>query len=191
MSHPTEPENPGNGANEAAHAHDDGPLYAQPWVRFAVAFALLISIFEVIYHAVALESAAFYKLTHTLAQAAGVVLEPFYDRVTVSSARVSTNKFVVTVDYGCDGIQVCTLLMAAVLAFPSTVMQKVVGVVGGVLWLQAWNVMRVATLVAVGGFDRKLFEPTHIYIWPTLLVVICLATLMAWARWTLSDDELA
>jgi exosortase H (IPTLxxWG-CTERM-specific) len=193
---PAEPTAATEGPETSAPAADavpegDGPLYTQPWVRFAVGFALLITLFEVIYQTVALESSAFYKFTHGLAAGAGMILEPFYDRVTVASARVSTNKFVVTVDYGCDGIQVCTLLMSAVLAFPSTYFQKFVGVIGGVVWMQSWNMLRVATLVMVGGFDRKLFEPVHVYVWPTALVVICLATWMAWARWTMSDDELA
>jgi exosortase H (IPTLxxWG-CTERM-specific) len=190
MSDPTRPED-----QEAPSATDeetpssDGPLYKQPWVRFAVGFAVLISLFEVLYQAAALGSPAFYTFTRGLAQSGGFLLEPFYERVTVTNSRVATNQFVVTVNYGCDGIQLCTLLMSAVLAFPATLKQKLVGVIGGVVWIQIWNVLRIASLVIVGGFDRKLFEPVHVYVWPTLLVIICLGTWMAWARWTVWDDE--
>jgi exosortase H (IPTLxxWG-CTERM-specific) len=165
------------------------PWYREPWARFAIGFGLLVSILEVVYHGVVLDSDAFNLFVKGLARATATVLDPFYERVSVLHARVATNKFVVTVDDGCDGLQVCTLLTSAVLAFPATWRQKVVGVVIGNLWLQTWNVVRIATLVVIGGIERSWFHPTHVYIWPTLLIALCLATWMAWARWTMSDDE--
>jgi exosortase H (IPTLxxWG-CTERM-specific) len=165
------------------------PWHREPWARFALAFGILVSLFEVLYHGVVLDSDAFGLFVRGLAHATAAVLDPFYERVSVLHARVATNKFVVTVDDGCDGLQVCTLLSAAVLAFPSTWSQKLVGIVAGNIWLQGWNVVRIATLVVVGGIEREWFHPTHVYIWPTLLIALCLATWMAWARWTMRDDE--
>jgi len=165
------------------------PWYREPWAQFAIGFGLLISLFEFLYHGVVLDTDLFAQFVRGLAQATGAVLEPFYERVSVTHARVATNKFVVTVDDGCDGLQVGTLLTAAVLSFPATWRQKLVGVVIGNIWLQVWNVTRIATLVVVGGIERSWFHPTHVYIWPTLLIAICLGTWMAWARWTMHDDE--
>ena len=45
-----------------------------------------------------------------------------------------------------------TLLTAAVLAFPATIREKLTGLVLGVLWLQAWNVVRIGTLVIADNF---------------------------------------
>lgn len=190
MSETTPPKPPDHsGIEEASPEYEEIPWYRQPWIRFAVSFGVLVSGLEVLYHGVALESDAFNAFVKALARATGSVLEPFYERVNVLHARVATNKFVVTVDDGCDGLQVCTLLTAAIVAFPSTWKQKLVGVIAGNLWLQLWNVVRIATLVVVGGFDRDWFHPTHVYIWPTLLIAICLGTWLAWANWTLRDDE--
>ena len=166
------------------------PWYRQPWLHFSVGFGVLVTALEVVYHGFILESDAFLHLTRGLAQATGALLEPFYEHVNVLHARVATNKFVVTVDDGCDGLQVCTLLTAAVIAFPSTWRQKLVGVILGNLWLQFWNVLRITTLVVIGGIDRDWFHPTHVYIWPTLLIAICLSTWLAWANWTMRDDDL-
>ena len=184
MSEPTPPGAPGPGPADA-------PLYKQPWVRFAVGFAVLVSIFEVVYHAVALESMAFFYFTSALAHIAGTLLIPFYDRVTLTGSRLATHEFLVTVNSGCEGLQVCTLLTAAILAFPAPWKKKLVGIVAGNLWLQGWNIMRIATLVVVGGLYEPAFEPTHVYVWPTILVAVCLATWMAWARWTMRDDDAA
>ena len=175
-------------ADDAA-ARDEEPLYRQPWLRFAVSFAVLVSLFELAYHTLALESALFYDFTSALAHIAGTLLVPFYERVTLTGSRVATNEFVVTVNYGCDGLQVCTLLTAAILAFPAPFGRKLVGIVAGNLWLQTWNVARIASLVVVGGIDDDWFEPVHVYVWPTILVAVCLATWMAWARWILRDDD--
>ena len=185
---PTAPPSPPDPA-ENPLAEAEPPLHRQPWIRFAVAFSVIVTTLELLYHGIALESMAFYTFLSGLAQATGFVLEPFYERVSVTGARVSTNQFVVTVDYGCDGLQVCTLLTSAVLAFPSTWKQKFIGIVAGNLWLQCWNVLRIVTLVVIGGIERSWFHPTHVYIWPTILIALCLATWMTWARWTMPDDD--
>jgi exosortase H (IPTLxxWG-CTERM-specific) len=190
MSEPTPPDESTGGEPGGPGSNGEAlPWYREPWARFAVGFSVAVSLFEVAYYGLVLESEAFELFMRALAQATGAVLEPFYDRVSVVHARVSTNRFVVNVDDGCDGLQVGTLLTSAVLAFPSTWRQKLIGVVAGNLWLQAWNVVRIATLVAVGGIQRTWFHPTHVYIWPTLLIALCLATWLAWARWTIRNDE--
>jgi len=170
-------------------APQDAPLHQQPWLRFAVSFALLVSLFEVLYHTVALESSAFYGFTSGLATIAGSLLTPFYERVTITGSRIATSAFVVTVNYGCDGLQVCTLLTSAILAFPATLRQKLVGIAAGNVWLQSWNVARIASLVVIGGIEDDWFEPVHVYVWPTILVAVCLGTWMAWAQWILRDDD--
>jgi len=164
--------------------------YRQPWIRFSLGFAVLVSALEVLYHGYALESDTFNAFLKVLARATGALLEPFYERVNVLHARVATNQFVVTVDDGCDGLQVCTLLTAAIVAFPSSWKQKLIGVVLGNLWLQGWNVIRIATLVVIGGMNRDWFHPAHVYVWPTLLIAICLGTWLAWANWILRDEGL-
>lgn len=190
MSDATPPEANDEAESLVPDSTDDvPPWYRESWARFAVGFSLSVTIFEVAYYGVVLESDAFGSFMRVLAEATGALLEPFYERVSVVNSRVATNKFVVNVDQGCDGLQVGTLLTAAVLAFPSTWRQKLVGVIAGNLWLQSWNVVRIATLVAVGGIERSWFYPTHEYIWPTLLIALCLATWMWWARWTLSNHE--
>ena len=174
--------------NAAAEPSDDEPFYRQPWARFAIGFSVIVMLSEVLYQGVILESDLFQSFVRGLAEASAAILTPFYEKVSVLSARVATNKFVVTVDKGCDGLQVCTLLTSAILAVPSTWKQKWVGIIVGNLWLQTWNVIRIASLVVVGGIDRDWFHPTHVYIWPTLLIALCLATWVAWARWTMPDD---
>ena len=171
-------------AGGAAAAPGAGAL----WVRFAVGFAVLEIVFEILYHAVALESPFFDGLLELLASASGAVLTPFYDSVKVTGTRLSIPGFTVDVDYGCDGIQVCSLLMAAVLAFPAPWRSKAVAIAIGLPWLQAWNVARISSLVAIGKhLGYPIFETSHVYVWPTVLVVVSLASWMAWARWATPD----
>ena len=75
------------------------------------------------------------------------------------------------------------------LAFPAPWKFKLAGIVLGNLWMQAWNVARISTLVVIGGIHRPAFEPTHVYIWPTILIAICLGSWMLWARWVMSHDD--
>lgn len=79
--------------------------------------------------------------------------------------------------------------MAAVLAFPAPLKSKLIGIAIGLPWMQAWNVARISTLVAVGkhlGFPT--FETIHVYVWPTVLVIVSLLSWVGWARWAVPDE---
>ena len=183
----------GEATAEAAGAVDGGDGDgdggdSNAWIRFAVTFGVLALGFEIVYSAWALDSHAFHVFLTYLADATGLALEPFYEPVRVSDTRVSIPGFVVDVDYGCDAVQVCTLLMSAVLAFPARWNRKLLGILIGVPWMQAWNVTRIATLVVIGRiWGHNVFETTHVYIWPSVLIVISLASWMFWVRWATAE----
>jgi exosortase/archaeosortase family protein len=181
------PGDPPDAARMHAKAQDDATLRRE-WLRFAGIFAAVGLSLEVFYQGFALESAFFQVFLEGLAQATGFALDLVYDGVRVDGARVSIPRFIVEVDYGCDGIQVCTLLASAVIAFPAPWKSKLIGITVGLVWLQVWNVMRIATLVSIGrhlGYVK--FETAHIYVWPTILVILSLLSWIFWVRWATRD----
>ena len=80
----------------------------------------------------------------------------------------------------CSGLTATLLLVCAVMAFPSPWMHKVLGCVCGTLILFAANILRIATLVHLGGIRPALVEDLHKNVWPAILIAIAVLCLISW-----------
>lgn len=83
---------------------------------------------------------------------------------------------------GCDGAGALFLVMAAILAFPTTIKRKLVGLVLGVALMYSLNLIRISGLYFVVAYHRDWFQVIHTYLAPTLLIIMaCL--FFAWWAW--------
>jgi exosortase H (IPTLxxWG-CTERM-specific) len=155
----------------------------EPWLRFALIFGVLAVASEVVYYVVALESDGFRAYLGALAEISGSFLSLFNTKVAVQGTRISDPSFAVEVAEGCDAIQVCSLLAAAVIAFPVGFRCKLRGLVVGILWLQFLNFLRIVTLFWVGKYFGSVFKTAHEVVWPAILIVLTIATWILWVRW--------
>jgi exosortase H (IPTLxxWG-CTERM-specific) len=159
------------------------PQGREPWLRFALIFGVLAVASEVFYYAVALDSEGFQAYLGVLAEISGAFLSVFNSDIAVRGTQISDPSFAVEVAQGCDAIQVCSLLAAAVLAFPVESRRRLRGLVLGILWLQLLNLLRIVTLFWVGSYFPRVFHTAHEVVWPGILITITIATWMLWVRW--------
>ncbi len=83
---------------------------------------------------------------------------------------------------GCDGAGALFLVMAAILAFPTTIKRKLTGLVLGVLLIYSLNLIRISGLYFIVAYYKDWFQVIHTYLAPTLLVIVaCL--FFAWWAW--------
>ena len=162
---------------------DDEPNGREPWLRFALIFGVLAVASEAFYYALALGSGGFQVYLSLLAQISGAFLSLFEGDVTVNGARISNLLFSVEVAQGCDAIQVCSLLAAAMIAFPVGLRRKLRGLVLGILWLQILNLLRIITLFWIGAHFSHAFQTAHEDVWPGILITVTIATWILWVRW--------
>jgi exosortase H (IPTLxxWG-CTERM-specific) len=155
----------------------------EPWLRFALIFGVLAVASEVLYYAVALDSEGFHAYLGVLAEISGAFLSVFNSDITVQGTRISDHSFAIEVAQGCDAIQVCSLLAAAVIAFPVGFRCKLRGLVLGILWLQLLNFLRIVTLFWIGAYFSRVFQTAHEVVWPGILIVLTIATWILWVRW--------
>lgn len=165
----------GSGGGEA----DDGAGRA-PWLRFALVFGALAIGSELAYYGIVLDSEPFEAYLRLLARISGSALNLVGQDVTVHGAQIAGGGFAVQVAHGCDAIQVCALLTAAVIAFPARLGSKLWGVVAGIALLQVLNFARIITLFLIGARFAQVFQTVHEVVWPTALIV---ATIAAWVLW--------
>jgi exosortase/archaeosortase family protein len=154
-----------------------------PWRRFALVFAALAVVSELVYYGVALESELFAAYLALLARISGFLLGFLADDVSVDGTLISSSLFSVEIARGCDAYRICSLLTAAIIAFPSSLRLKLWGLALGLLWLNILNFVRILGLFFIGGFLPEHFQASHQTYFPIFLICMTMAAWILWLRW--------
>lgn len=93
-----------------------------------------------------------------------------------------TNGFGVAIEAGCNAVEACIVLAAAILAFPSPWRHKMLGLVIGIVIVQAFNIMRIISLFYLGQWRMDVFEFAHLYLWQGLIMLDVLVVWLIWIR---------
>ncbi len=168
-------------SDSAAEAPSPVPAAGQdPWLRFALLFAALAILSEVVYYGFALDSQLFQSYLSQLARINGLILAQLTDGITVRGTIISGEIFSVQIAQGCDAYRICALLCSAMIAFPAPTSTKAWGLALGLLWLNLLNFVRICGLYFIGGYYHQQFQQSHEIYFPIFL--ICM-TVLAWVRW--------
>ena len=85
---------------------------------------------------------------------------------------------------GCEGSESLFLLLAAILPFARPWRAKASGVVLGALLIFVLNQLRLTTLFMVAGSRSAWFEFIHIYLAPTLIILLAGMFFVTWIEWS-------
>ncbi len=123
--------------------------------------------------------------TEAVARASALLVTLFdahvqsYGRLLVSTA----NGFAVSIESGCNGVEAAIILAAGMIAVPAPARLKLAGIVGGIVAVQALNVVRVVSLFYLGQWSRDAFEWAHLYAWQALIMLDVLVVWLLWLQW--------
>lgn len=78
------------------------------------------------------------------------------------------------VEFGCNGLEAVMIYTVAVLTFPATWKNKLIGFLGGFLVIQILNLIRIVGLAYAGVYHRDLFELIHIYVAQGVMIAVAL-----------------
>lgn len=122
--------------------------------------------------------------TAVLARISALILELF-DPNVISYGKVLQHRLSgigVSIEAGCNGIEACLLLTAAILAYTASWRLKIAGILLGFVAIQSINVLRVITLFYLAGWNDKAFEFAHLYLWQALIMLDVLVVWLIWIR---------
>jgi len=80
------------------------------------------------------------------------------------------------VEFGCNGLEAVMIYPVAVLTFPATWKNKLIGFLAGFLVIQVLNLIRIVALAYAGVYHRDLFELIHIYVAQGVMIAVALGT---------------
>lgn len=81
---------------------------------------------------------------------------------------------------GCEGVEVMLLLVAAIATFPVSLRSRLAGIVFGILFVFALNLIRILALFYAYRADKELFSLLHGTVAPVLLIALSVFFLAAW-----------
>lgn len=157
-------------------------LWQRPDIRFLVLFLgiLLVAFTTIAFQTV--NDAVVIPYTAFVARMSGVVLGLFGEDITVAGCELRSPRFAVTIYNGCNGLITSLIFISGVLAFPASWRAKGIGIVFGLLAIQAVNLVRIVSLFYIGVFLPDYFDESHILIWQSLVILAGVGLWIVWAR---------
>jgi len=156
---------------------------SRPAWRFIVFFILYLIVFSLILQMEAVHRGAVVPLTGIVARASSLLLNVLgLDTQVLGTVITGSEAFSVNILDGCNGVDVMAIVAAAVLAFPSSFKEKLLGLAMAMPGVQIINVVRIVSLYYIGLRWPALFERFHLYVWQTAVILLSLTIWMVWAR---------
>ena len=84
---------------------------------------------------------------------------------------------------GCDAVETTALFICAALAFPTSFLRKVVGIIAGAFVLAMLNLVRVVSLFLIGVHLPSIVDVMHIEVWQGLFIIFAVILWVVWLLW--------
>ncbi len=104
------------------------------------------------------------------------ILELFGVSSTYSGTLINLPSISLDVEFGCNGLEAVMIYIVAVLTFPATWKNRLIGIVGGFLVIQVLNLIRIVALAYSAVYHRDLFDLIHIYVAQGVMIAVALGT---------------
>jgi exosortase H (IPTLxxWG-CTERM-specific) len=154
-----------------------------PFLRFCLKFGVLMVLFYA-FLATIYGDRLLYSYLELNAWVSNAILAGLGQNTHLSGLTIQSPKFAVTIERGCDAVEPTWLVCAAVLSFRSPWLHKLLGILAGIVLLQALNLIRIVTLYWIGLHWPGFFNSAHMEIWPVAFLLVAIVLFIGWREWT-------
>lgn len=165
-------------------------VWSNPAYRFVILFLVYLGVVAVVYPLITNE---LYFIVEGMmigtAQIEGFVLSAFSSSTYASGKVVSFNGFPVKIIEECTGIYEILIFIAAIMAFPTTMKKKGIGLAFGVPLMYLFNVVRILVLVVIGSYYYDIFDFMHLYFWQVTLILMITSVWVLWILKVVRREE--
>ncbi|MBN1763142.1 MAG: exosortase H [Methanomicrobia archaeon] len=150
--------------------------YVALFLSFCIAFYLF-------YYFLAIRSStALAHLNEITASILGTLFAVGGAHVVVDGAVVTINGFSLEIIDECTAVFSSIVYSACILAYPTTLKNKGLGVAFGVPLLYAINMVRLLVITLVGLSAPHLFEFVHVYLWQASFIIFVVVIFLLWLK---------
>lgn len=146
-------------------------------IRFVGPYLFYIALFTGIY---VLFQEKFVFLSAMTARSLSFVISMFGVESSVYGQSVYMNDFSVRVIDECTGMYELLVYAGCVLAYPTTIRNKTIGIILGVPAMLVINMVRLLFLSFIGMVYPALFSYAHYYLWQVTFILLIVLAMMLW-----------
>ncbi|OQY28803.1 MAG: hypothetical protein B6244_05810 [Candidatus Cloacimonetes bacterium 4572_55] len=150
------------------------------WIQFVFIFAAVMGPLYIAYF-YAQESGHLGFIRVFTAQLTGKFLYLTGISVQVSMEFIKYGDFIpIRVIYECTGIFTMIIFFSGILAYRSTIVDKLIGFGLGIPGIYFLNIFRLFILAIIGHFSPQYFDFFHNYLWYALFSIVVLGMWLFW-----------
>jgi len=146
-------------------------------LKFVFLFFLFLAIFYVLFYSIFMHKDFSREFT---AQIVGFLLSLFGISASVDGYAIMVPNFTLNVIYECVGIFSMIVYSSFVLAYPTYLKKKLVGIAFGIPSLFAIAVVRLSFLLVIGMKYPDIWDYFHLYFWQLSLIIFVILLLLLW-----------
>ena len=154
--------------------------FRHPVTRFCLLFLGLLVGFYVLLTLDLLKNYFSTPVTSLIASQGAFILKVLGLNVYASGITISGAGFSVKILGNCNAILETVLFLSAVMAFPATLKEKVIGGSLGTIFIYLLNLLRVVILYLIGVYAPQHFEESHIYISQSIFIFLVAIFWLCW-----------
>ena len=155
---------------------------ATPAGRFLVRFGVILSAVFLLIALRPVNDHVVNPYTTFVARQASLALNLLGETTRVSGQTLASPRFSVVIYNGCNGLEAMLIFVCGVLAFPASWPARAKGIALGYLVIAVVNLVRVVSLYYVGILRPDWFQPMHVFVWQTAIVLLSVVLWLLWVR---------
>ena len=164
----------------ARHKHSKPPSRRRQVVRFLVIFFGLWAALWAVPYVLRTFPPGVQNLCPITASWLGGVLSLLGFKVTVEGVMVTFGSSGLTIIAECTGYTALVLFLSVVVAYPSPVSKKLIGLAIGFPLILAFNLLRLVIMALVLAYKPQYFDFAHLYFWQVALIIFVVALVVFW-----------
>ncbi len=150
-------------------------------IRFVIIFGALLLILLPSFSYFAVHSDLTMGIIERFtASVSGFFLNLLQMDTSVSGKHLSSPGYSCVIVAECTGVFEMMILLAGVLAYPTNIRKKLLGILIGCSILYATNVFRIILLVIVGNISYQASQLIHLWVWQVINILIVIAICLFW-----------
>ena len=150
-------------------------------IKYVALFLAFCVAFYLIYYFLTLRG-SLSILKNLTASILGAIFSVGGADVVVNGAALSINGFGLEIIDECTAVFSSIVYCSCVLAYPTTLKNKGLGIAFGVPSLYAINIFRLIVLALVGLSYPGMFEFVHVYLWQASFIIFVVVIFLLWLK---------
>jgi exosortase/archaeosortase family protein len=159
--------------------------------RFAVTYLALMGLFYLLIGLKQVENVINLNGLYTkgVVILTSKILEVLTIPSTYQGSVIKLPSIALDVRFGCNGLEAVMIYSVAVIVFPASWKDKLMGILGGFLVIQVINILRISSLAYSAIHFKDLFEYIHIYIAQGMMIAVSLGVFFIYLNYAKASQK--